>query len=104
MHPIMRRFSERSPRIYGFVMLLIGTGFAAFWRKDNTSSIMFILVSVGFGIAGLLHVIFGRMMNSWNAQFEAILAGTSISLRQVVVIVGLGLVYLATSMLIYTYL
>jgi hypothetical protein len=102
MHPVVRRLSERNPRIYGLVMLMIAAGFAAFWRRGNIFTVILICVSVGFGIAGLSYVIFGRRPNSWDTQFEPILAGANMSWRQAAVTIGIGLVLLATSVLIYT--
>jgi len=67
MHSIIRRFSERMPRLYGFLSLISAIILGLLEKHFIASGIPFIciLVLTGLGVVGALYIAFGLNARRW---------------------------------------
>lgn len=77
MHPIVRSFSERAPRLYGALFLTPAVGLswlglrgATLPTPDWIGSIFLFAFAIIIGLTGLLYIILGKRAVQLNARFD----------------------------------
>jgi hypothetical protein len=100
MHPVVKRFSERRPRLYGLIALIAAFALTFIGQKTGVGTIAFLLIlsSVGFGVTGILYMVMGSKCTQWNARFVASFNPRSVSWGQALALVSFGLALFALSL------
>jgi hypothetical protein len=73
MHPIVRDFIGRRPRLYGLLAMIVALGAAWLGRIVSEPLIAFYLFvfSSMFGVTGAAHLAFGARVLGWDWYSEA---------------------------------
>jgi len=104
MDPPIRQFSERRPRLYGFLLLLLGVAFAVAGHRISGDGRAFtlLLFAAACGAGGLYYLIFGPRAHSWDVTVEKDFAPhASLSWKQVCAATGGALALAALTALLF---
>jgi hypothetical protein len=72
MHPAVRAFSERRPRVYGFFMVAVAVALGFVGQRVAAAAVAFLvhLLAAGYGAGGLSYLAFGSQAHIWDARFQ----------------------------------
>ena len=72
MHPTVRAFSERRPRVYGFLMVAVAVGLGFVGQRVAAAAVAFLalLLAAGYGAGGLAYLAFGSQAHTWDVRFQ----------------------------------
>lgn len=93
MHPIVRGFSERRPRVYGMLVLIVAVALAFVGQRVAAAGIAFLvlMLAAGFGVGGIYYLAFGSHAHRWDVRFqERFFPPARLSWWQVCAAVALG--------------
>jgi len=94
MHPIVRRFSERRPKLYGLIMLGVAVTLVLLGQRITAASIAFLvlMLGAGFGVGGIYYLALGSQAQRYDVRFEGrYFPPAALPWRQVCTAIALGL-------------
>jgi len=103
MHPTVRAFSERRPRMYGLLSLITAFGLGYWGRRTAAPTLAFVLLmlSAGSGAVGILYITLGWRACRMDNRFVARVNLNKLTWIQALFIIGLGVGLLLLSGLLY---
>src|SRR5262245_37167055 len=104
MHPIVRRFSGRRPRVFGLFMLAVGVALAFLGRRVAAAGIAFLVLvlAAGYSVAGIYYLAVGSHAHFGDLGFEQrFVAARRLSARQVFTVIALGFGFLCITGVLY---
>jgi hypothetical protein len=105
MHPVVRDFCERRPRLYGLLAMIVALGVAQLGRiaPEPVFAIYLFVFSSMFVVTSAAYLVFGARVLRWDWYSEAYLppfTSWGIALKAI----GLGVVVLVLTGLLYSLL
>lgn len=96
MHPVVRRFSEHRPRMYGVSMLAAATvlGFLGHSLASEAAAFWALLLTAVYGLGGIFYLALGTRAHRWDLKSEDVLPPASLTWKQVSGLLALSLVLL----------
>ena len=104
MHPVVRGFSERRPRAYGLLILVVavGLGFVGHRVAAAVLAFLVLMLAAGFGVGGIYYLAFGAQAHRWDVRFqERFFPPASLSWSQACTAVALGFALLCFTGFLY---
>ena len=92
MHPVVRDFCERRPRLYGLLAMIVALGVAWLGRlvPEPLSAFYLFVLSSMFAVTSAAYLVFGARVLRWDWYSEAYLS-PFISWRIALRVMGLAL-------------
>jgi hypothetical protein len=102
MHPVVRDFCERRPRLYGLLAMIVALGVAQVGRivSEPLSAFYLFLLSSMFVVTSAAYLVFGARVLGWDWYSEAYLSPFT-SWRTALRVIGLALGLLVPTGLLY---
>lgn len=104
MHTAVRAFSERRPRVYGFLMVAVAVGLGFVGQRVAAAAVAFLvlLLATGYAAGGLSYLAFGSQAHTWDVKFqERFWPLAKLSWLQVCSLITLGLGLLSITGALY---
>jgi hypothetical protein len=103
MLPIVRQFSDRYPRVYGFIMFMVGCAFAQLGHVFHSRGLawIFIIFAALFGITGIIYIGLGSKCRGWDARFLAKNKSRSDAKRVALEQIALMVTFVIVTILLY---
>jgi hypothetical protein len=107
MLPIIRTFSDKKPRVYGTIALVVAIiiGYFGVWATTTRANgilagTIFFTFALFAGLTGVLYVAFGRKANDWDDKFISTLNPNNIAWKPMLALTSLSLLILITAVML----